>query len=116
MLGLRCFEWTSSSCSKWGLLSNCGAWASHCSSFSCYGAQALRQVGFSSCGTQVYLLHGMWDLPGPGIESVSPALTEGFSEHWTTREVLVLALVMEAKLAFWSQTLTPGSDHSPTPV
>ena len=49
---------------------NCGAWASHCSSFSCYGAQALRQVGFSSCGTQVYLLHGMWDLPGPGIESV----------------------------------------------
>ena len=42
----------------------------------------------------------MWDLPGPGIESVSPALTEGFSEHWATREVLVLALVMEAKLAF----------------
>ena len=45
-----------------------------------------RHVGFSSCGLQVlerrlsscgalaYLLRGMWDLPGPGLEPVSPAL------------------------------------------
>ena len=73
VLGLRCFEWTFSSCGKRGLLSSCSAWASHCGSFSCCGARALRQAGFSSCGTQVYLLHGMWGLPRPGIESVSPA-------------------------------------------
>ena len=28
----------------------------------------------NSCGTQALLLRGMWDLPGPGIEPVSPAL------------------------------------------
>ena len=44
-----------SSCSSWGLehmLSSCGAWAS--------------------------LLHGMWNLPGPEIEPMSPALAGGF--------------------------------------
>ena len=30
-----------SSCSEWGLLSSCSAWASYCSGFSCCGAQAL---------------------------------------------------------------------------
>ena len=34
--------------------------------------------GFSSCGTQAQLLHGMWDLPGPGIEPVSLALADRF--------------------------------------
>ena len=28
----------------------------------------------NSCGTQAWLLRGMWDLPGPGIEPVYPAL------------------------------------------
>ena len=32
----------------------------------------------SSCGAQAQLLRGMWDLPGPGIEPVSPALAGGF--------------------------------------
>ena len=35
--------------------------------------------GLSSCGTRASLLHGMWDLPGPGLEPVSPALAGGFS-------------------------------------
>ena len=54
--------------------------------FSCCGAQVRRHVGFSSCGTRALdrrlsscgagaqFLHGMWDLPGPGIEPASPAL------------------------------------------
>ena len=29
---------------------------------------------FSSCGAQDQLLRGMWSLPGPGMEPVSPAL------------------------------------------
>ena len=37
-----------------------------------------RCAGFSSCGTRAQLLCGMWDLPGPGLEPVSPALTGGF--------------------------------------
>ena len=49
-----------------------------------------RHVGFSSCGswalehrlnscdTRAYLLRGMWDLPRPGLEPMSPALAGGF--------------------------------------
>ena len=56
-----------------------------------------RLVGFSGCGTRAQylwlvvsraqasvvvvhglLLCGMWDLPGPGLKPVSPALAGGF--------------------------------------
>ena len=76
-----------SSCGK-GLLSSCGAWASHCSGFSCWGAWALRHASFSSCGTWAY----MFDLPGPGIKSVSPALAGGFFHHWATRKAPTLMI------------------------
>ena len=39
------------SCSKWGLLSSCSAWSSHCGVFSCCRAHVLGHVGFSSCST-----------------------------------------------------------------
>ena len=32
----------------------------------------------SSCGSRAQLLRGMWDLPRPGLEPVSPALAGGF--------------------------------------
>jgi len=32
----------------------------------------------SSCGAQASLLQGMWDLPGSGIEAMSPALAGEF--------------------------------------
>ena len=60
---------------------------SYCGGFSCSGAGVLgcraHECGLSSCsfralehrfntcGAQAYLLYGMWDLPGPGIEPVS---------------------------------------------
>ena len=34
--------------------------------------------GLSSCGAWVQLLLSMWNLPGPGIKRVSPALAGGF--------------------------------------
>ena len=37
-----------------------------------------RRPGFSSCGTWALLLRGMWDLPGPGIKPMFPALVGGF--------------------------------------
>ena len=46
-------------------------------SFSSCGLQAL-ELRLSSCGTRAQLLCGMWDLPGPGIEPVSPALAGRF--------------------------------------
>ena len=76
---------------------HCGAWASHCGGFSCCGAWVLgtwasvvvtRRLSncgsralehrLSSCGTRAYLLRGMWDLSGPGLEPVSPALAGRF--------------------------------------
>ena len=57
-----------------GLLSNCSAWASHLSGFSCYRARAPGPAGFSSCGMQAQLPHGIWNPPGLGIQPVSPAL------------------------------------------
>lgn len=78
---------------QWAGATPCGAWAFHCSGFSCCRAQApgvqaslVVARGFSSCdswavehrlsscGTQVQLLHSMWDLPGPRIEPVSLTL------------------------------------------
>ena len=63
----------------------CGARASHCSGFSCCRAWVLgvrasvvKACGLTSCGAQAQLLHDMWDLPGPGIEPMSPALAGGF--------------------------------------
>ena len=80
-----------------GATLRCGVRASHCSGFSCCRAQALGvrasvvvarglsscgsralEHRLSSCGARAYLLHGMWDLPGPGLEPVSPALAGGF--------------------------------------
>ena len=56
-----------------------GAWASVVAArgLSSCGLQAL-ECRLSSRGARALLLHGMWDLPGPGIEPVSPALAGGF--------------------------------------
>ena len=93
-VGSSCCAWAFSSCSKWGLLfvvvhGLLIAVASHCSGFSCYGARALGTRasvvvahGLQSTGS-VVVAHGLscpatWDLPGPGLELLSPALAGGF--------------------------------------
>ena len=57
--------------------------APHCVGFSLWGflrcrAQALRYVGFSSCGAWAKLLQDMCDLPRAGVEPVSSALAGRF--------------------------------------
>ena len=85
-----------SGCCDRGLLSRCGAGVSHCNGLffgeralergdsvaaargpGSYGPQALRNR-LISCGAQTQWLHGMWDLPRPGIKPMSPALAGGF--------------------------------------
>ena len=39
----------------------------------------LQTRRLSSCGSRAWLLRGMWDLPRPGLEPVSPALAGRFS-------------------------------------
>ena len=66
-----------------GLGLRCSAWASHCSGFSCCGARALGAWAsvvvcrLDRCGARALLFRGMWDLPGPGLEHMSPALAGG---------------------------------------
>ena len=50
---------------------------SSCICFSCCRAGTLA-CGLSSGGVQTLLPHGMWDLPGSGVEPVSPALASRF--------------------------------------
>ena len=104
-----------SSCCERGLFSSCGAPACRCGGFSC-GAQALGHVDFSSCsswalehrlnsrGAWAHLLWGMWDLPRPRIESVSPALAGEFftTEHHASpyRVVFVLHSI-DTVLPLW---------------
>ena len=47
---------------------------SHYSGSSYCRARGLERVCLSRCGAWAYLPHIMRDLPGPGIEPVSPAL------------------------------------------
>ena len=80
-----------------GATLRCGARASHCGGFFCCRAWALGvqasvvvarglsscgsralERRLSSCGARAQLLRGMWDLPGPGLEPVSPALAGRF--------------------------------------
>ena len=65
-------------------LSCCKAWALGtrasvvvaCGLSSC-GSRALEHR-LRSCGARAQLLRSMWDLPGPGLEPVSPALAGRF--------------------------------------
>ena len=41
-------------------------------------SMASRVCRLSSCGARAYLLRGMWDPPGPGLEPMSPALAGRF--------------------------------------
>ena len=78
VLGLRFCARAFSSCGKWGPLFiavrgplTVGA--------SLVVEHRLQTRRLSSCGSRAYLLRGMWDLPRPGLEPVSPALAGGFS-------------------------------------
>ena len=76
-LGLCCCAWAFSSCDEWGLLfiAMHGLLIAVASLVAEHGLQAR---GLSSCGTQAQLLYGMWDLPGPGLEPISPSLAGRF--------------------------------------
>ena len=46
----------------------------------------LQMRRLSSCGSRAQSLCGMWDLPRPGLEPVSPALAGRTLNHCATRE------------------------------
>ena len=67
-----------SSCGKWGplFIAVRGPFTIAAPPVAGHRLQTRR---LSSCGSRAQLLRGMWDLPGPGLEPVSPALAGRFS-------------------------------------
>ena len=74
---------------SWWLLL-CGAPALH-SGLGSFSARA-QELWLPSSPAQASLLRGMWDHPGPGIESVFPALAGRFLTTGSPGESLVLFL------------------------
>ena len=56
------YMWASTVAAHW--LTSCGIWA--------------LELRLSSCGSHIYLIYIMWNLPGPGIRHMSPALAGRF--------------------------------------
>ena len=78
MLGLRFCARAFSSCGKWGPLF-IAARGPLTIAASLVAEQRLQTLRLSSCRSRAQLLRGMWDLPRPGLEPVSPALAGRFS-------------------------------------
>ena len=78
VLGLRFCVRAFSSCGEWGplFIAVHGPLTVAASLVAEHRLQARR---LSSCGSRAQLLRGMWDLPRPGLEPVSPALAGRFS-------------------------------------
>ena len=78
MLGLRFCARAFSSCGERGplFITVCGPLAIAASLVAEHRLQTCR---LSSCGSRTQLLHGMWDLPRPGLKTVSPASAGRFS-------------------------------------
>ena len=78
VLGLRFCARAFSSCGKWGplFITVRGALTIMASLIAEHRLQTRR---LSNCGSRAELLCGMWDLPRPGLEPVSPALAGRFS-------------------------------------
>ena len=78
VLGLRFCARAFSSCGKWGPLF-IAVREPLTIAASLVSGHRLQTRRLSSCGSRAQLLRGMWDLPRPGLEPVSPALAGRFS-------------------------------------
>ena len=78
MLGLRFCARAFSSCGKWGPLF-IAVRGPLSIAVSLVAEHRLQTCRLSNCGSRAWLLRGMWDLPRPGLEPVSPALAGRFS-------------------------------------
>ena len=68
---------------------------------SCCGSWALERR-LSSCGARAQLLRGMWDLPGPGLQPVSPALAGGFLTTAPPGKLSPQSFLMIFLMLFWN--------------
>ena len=78
VLGLRLCARAFSSCGKWGplFITVRGPLTVAASPVA---EHRLQTRSLSNCGSRAQPFRGMWDLPGPGHEPMSPALASGLS-------------------------------------
>ena len=98
MLGLRFCARAFSSCGEWGplFIAVRGPLSVVASLVAEHRLQTRR---LSNCGSRAQLLCGMWDLPRPGLEPVSPALAGRFSaNHCASREAPAASLMGDLML------------------
>ena len=78
VLGLRFCARAFSSCGKWGPLF-IAMRGPLTIAVPLVAEHRLQTPRLSNCGSPAQPLHGMWDLPRPGLEPVPPALAGRFS-------------------------------------
>ena len=78
VLGLHFCARAFSSCGKWGPLF-IAVRGPLTVAASLVAEHRLQTCTLSNCGSRAQLLRGMWDLPRPGFEPMSPALAGRFS-------------------------------------
>ena len=66
----------------------------------------LQTRRLSNCGSRAQPLRGMWDLPKPGLEPVSPALAGGFSTTAPPGKPLVFFIIDNEHAKFFSFFVT----------
>ena len=74
------------------------------------GASGVMACGFSSCGPQAELSHGLRDLLGPGIKPMSLCSVWWIPIHCTSREVLLQSPVATATNLYLQHNF---DDHHP---
>ena len=77
VLSLRFCARAFSSCGKWGPLFS-AVRGPLIIAASLVAEHRLQTRRLSNCGSRAQLLRGMWDLPTPGLEPMSPALADRF--------------------------------------
>ena len=55
----------------------------------------LQTCRLSNCGSWAQLLRGMWDLPRPGLEPMSPCIGRQILNHCATREAREVIILTE---------------------
>ena len=111
MLGLRFCARAFSSCGEWGplFIAVCGPLTVVASLVAEHRLQTRR---LSSCGSRAQLLRGMWHLPKPGLEPVSPASAGRFSTTappGKPEDITFLRFVSLLTIDLWSDYYTKGT-------
>ena len=117
VLGLHCYAWTLSTVSgSYSLVVMLGLLMAVASlsverGLSTCGSQALEHR-LSSCGAQAHLCCHLCDLPGPGVEPVSPALAGGFLTTEPPGKAHNVLLKRKVEEANWQSRTFPSKSLS----